>query len=209
MENMAQLSDAGKYYSGMTPEYYSRPTLVKLLLGKRIFSVVSGCIAGVTGKTVLELGCGTGRFTSLLAANNKVTALDSNPQLFRLEDVPFIAGNALELERLLSAGAKFDLIASFFMTDYLAPPEAAKLLRDCRRFLAPDGRLLFTFITSGLWGELYTLGARFLKGTRKYNYSPQEIDMMSSKAGFKIEYAMPIKRFGASLAVLVSLKTLK
>ncbi|MDD2773119.1 MAG: methyltransferase domain-containing protein [Elusimicrobiales bacterium] len=195
-----------EYYRGMAPEDYSRPTLLKFLLGRRITDTVSRATAEIIGKSVLELGCGTGKFTAMLAQKNRVTALDANSHLFRLKGIPFVAGSALELETLLPSEARFDIIASFFMTDYLGPEEIAKVLRGCRRFLAPDGRLFFTFIADGLWGNIYVNGSRFLKRTAKYNYSLAEIEIISARTGFEIESATFITRFGARFAVLISLK---
>jgi SAM-dependent methyltransferase len=75
------------------------------------------------GKRVLEIGCGIGTDSINFARNGaeltivelSQTSLDLARQRFRVFglDARFILGNAEELDRLIPAGEKFDLIYSF------------------------------------------------------------------------------------------------
>lgn len=98
---------------------------------------------------VLEIGCGDGLFTSVLASRfRRVVAIDRDAERVaaarrRLPDVVFqhadLEGSPDDLPRALGAGA-FDLVASRFAVHELADPLAT--FSALRRHLAPGGRMV-------------------------------------------------------------------
>ncbi|HEY7209211.1 MAG TPA: bifunctional glycosyltransferase/class I SAM-dependent methyltransferase [Bryobacteraceae bacterium] len=95
---------------------------------------------------VLEIGCGDGSFgRELVRAGNELTGVDCAPE------VPGSAGYqnviAADLERGLGAlsrlkGDSFDRILLLDRLEHLRDP--GNLLEDCRRLLAPRGRLILS-----------------------------------------------------------------
>jgi glycosyltransferase involved in cell wall biosynthesis len=99
-----------------------------------------------TGKRVLEIGCADGAFgRELIKAGNEVTGVDRAP------DVPGSAGYqnvvTADLEQGLASLAPlsatpFDRILLLDRLEHLRNPD--RLLEDCRRLLAPRGRLILS-----------------------------------------------------------------
>jgi SAM-dependent methyltransferase len=192
---------AGKNYEryrGMDASSYDERTALSLLLGAEINKTISRVVSEIRNKRVLELGCGTGRYTKLYYKNNSVKCVDVNPHLFTVEEVPIISGNATQLDALLDQGEEFDFILSFWMTEYLNQAEVLQTLRLSKGYLTEGGKIIFTFVSKGVWGRLYVLGSK-LKGIDKLNYSLRSLRKLSSTLGLAIDQAIPIKRFGCEL----------
>jgi SAM-dependent methyltransferase len=98
------------------------------------------------GQYVLELGCGTGEYTALLAGSGAtVAALDLSTELIEVArqrclplGVQFLRGDA---ERLPFPDGRFDAVVGNAVLHHLRL-EAA--LREIRRVLRPGGRCAFT-----------------------------------------------------------------
>lgn len=116
---------------------------------------------GPTGKKygdVLEMACGTGRFTELLMQDaNSVIASDLVPEFVSQcklkfapmkysERVTFLAGDA----RALSfPPASFDVIFWSWLMMYFADAEVAPFLRMVETWLRPGGSLVFREAVAG------------------------------------------------------------
>lgn len=109
--------------------------------GRRLISAAE-MAAGVR---VLELGCGTGLFTSKFAETGaKVTALDVSEALLRKARSRGIAGKAGFLvgdaEELPFSREQFDVVLGSSVLHHL---HVGSALREMRRVLVPGGRLAF------------------------------------------------------------------
>ena len=106
-------------------------------------------LAGETPKTILDMGCGTGRLAVALAERgHRVTGADPSAGMMRVarsrpgaERVRWVDSDS----KSLSLDARFDLI---FMTGnvfqvFLGDEDVRATLRTLRRHLAPGGRLAF------------------------------------------------------------------
>jgi predicted TPR repeat methyltransferase len=184
---------------------YEKKTLLSILIGEKCDKIIGELISGIKNRKILELGCGTGRYTKIYYEDNDIKCIDINPHLFELGNVPVIKGNVTELDNLLGKDERFDYITSFWMSEYLTEKELTQTLTLSAKFLNPNGLIIFTFISNGLIGRLYIAGAK-IKGIPKYKYSNDKIYKIAGNAGLEIVKNIPVRRFGFELGKLVVLK---
>lgn len=133
---------------------------------------------------VLDLGCGTGRSLSRLAAAGvdvgTYTAVDSSARMLErarrnhpYSRVRFVHGNATEEARLTSGA---DLVLLTWVLSH--QPDPADLLAAARHALSPDGRLLVLALTASprLTGRAH--GWRF---RRTLHAHPIDPDVLTSQ----------------------------
>jgi demethylmenaquinone methyltransferase/2-methoxy-6-polyprenyl-1,4-benzoquinol methylase len=113
--------------------------------------IVSDYIA--EGSRVLEIGCGTGALTAMMAAQGaNVTGIDASPAMLA-EAEKRVAAEGLEERVSLKymdaalvgerfAAASFDVIVSTLVFSELPPDEQRFALEACATLLAPGGRIL-------------------------------------------------------------------
>jgi malonyl-CoA O-methyltransferase len=102
----------------------------------------------VTGRRVLDLGCGTGRHTLALAeAGARVTALDQSPEMMALAR-PKLGTHPVEWVvhslpgPLPFADATFDVVVMGLVAEHVA--HLAALLAEAARVVRPGGRCLLS-----------------------------------------------------------------
>jgi ubiquinone/menaquinone biosynthesis C-methylase UbiE len=115
--------------------YYERPATVALL-------------GDVTGRRILEAGCGAGVLTALLADRGAaVTAFDVSPAMLELarqaagDRAEFLVADLSRPLAFARAGW-FDLVVASLVLHYVRDWEA--VLREFRRVLKPDGAVVFS-----------------------------------------------------------------
>lgn len=192
-------------YNQLDAVSYEKKTLLSILIGEKCGKIIGELISGIKNRKILELGCGTGRYTKIYYEDNDIKCIDINPHLFELGNVPVIKGNVTELDNLLGKDERFDYITSFWMSEYLTEKELTQTLTLSAKFLNPNGLIIFTFISNGLIGRLYIAGAK-IKGIPKYKYSNDKIYKIAGNAGLEIVKNIPVRRFGFELGKLVVLK---
>lgn len=103
------------------------------------------------GTRVLDVGCGVGRWSSLLAARGAVvTGMDLSPTMIaeakRRVDVEGVANRCRFLVQdlaALDAGEKFDLVVGVTVLQHILDPEALRAaVRRMTDHLAPGGRMV-------------------------------------------------------------------
>jgi len=107
------------------------------------------------GKSALDLGCGEGRHTILMAAQGyAVTALDLEPLALRKARAyvrraglraEFVTGNALDLK--FDDGA-FDLVLDYGCFHHVVTRDWARYRREIARVLRPGGRLVLSVFST-------------------------------------------------------------
>ena len=101
-------------------------------------------------KTVLDLGCGKGYGSFILAGEaSSVTAIDLNPDSIAFAKKNYGAGNLqfqLIDSEILAAQkpASFDAVTSFEVLEHLAAPEARQFLMTISKLLKTDGALFIS-----------------------------------------------------------------
>lgn len=105
---------------------------------------------------VLDLGCGTGFFTELLAEHYEdVTGVDISPEMLnyasqaREKNFTLVRADAFNLP---FADSSFDLVYSNLVLQWCKPLESA--ITEIMRVLKPGGNLVFTTLTDGTLCEL-------------------------------------------------------
>lgn len=200
-----QMKKNYEVYQTRTSEDYQKKTLVSMLVDKENKRKIIPKIKYLKNKRILELGCGTGKYTSWFYKNNTVTCVDVNPHLFKLKNVNLIKGNAINIDKLLPA-QKFENICSFFMTEYLNRSELRILLKAINNRLTNKGEGIITFISKGFLGCMYINGSKIIKKTIKYNYSKKEIKKLFDESGLKITAITSINKAGLSFANIVEFR---
>ena len=136
------------------------------------------------GQSILELGCGDGRFTRQLAkvsrSENPITAVTFDPNASRPQDLPgkveFIAATALPGDL---AGRQFDFVVA---VDVLDQRHCSQVLQQVHELLKPGGQVVF--YESNPWNVVLKL-RRFVskifgkKDPRELLNRPQLYEMMS------------------------------
>lgn len=135
-------------------------------VGRRriFFHLLDRQLAGRTDNTVLDVGCGAGGMLAPLARYGDVTGVDTSEELVELchergfERVQ--VGSAYELP---AEPGSVDLITLFDTIEHV--PDDARVLRECRRALAPGGLL---FISTPAYQFLYANNDRVAHHERRY-----------------------------------------
>lgn len=203
---MSKLVNNYDRYKTIDALEYEKRTLLSFFLGNTNYNIIRGFVIHIKNKKVLELGCGTGKYTKLYAKNNKVACIDINPHLFSLSGVRLIKGNVIHLDSLISEKSKYEYILSFFLTEYLPKKNLLITMRHCKKHIVSDGRIVSTFISNGLWGLIYIYGAKIIKGINKYAYSILFIKKMALDLKLDIVEIKKIRRFGITFAYVVVFK---
>lgn len=104
----------------------------------------------VRGHDVLDLGCGTGNLTMLLARRGMcVVGVDLSPEMLAVARRKMPAGAAVQWVQTGAvelvdhfAAASFDTIVSVLMFSELTDDEQRLVLRECHTLLRPGGQLI-------------------------------------------------------------------
>jgi 2-polyprenyl-6-hydroxyphenyl methylase/3-demethylubiquinone-9 3-methyltransferase len=158
-------------------------------------------IAGLSGKTVLDVGCGGGILTEAMAARGaRVTGIDlaDKPlkvaQLHLLEsghNVEYIKMSAEELAQ--NRPQHYDVVACMELLEHV--PDPAATVHACSELLKPGGSLFFATINRNPKSYLFAvIGAEYLlkllpRGTHAYErfIKPSELAGMCRQAALTIE----------------------
>jgi 2-polyprenyl-3-methyl-5-hydroxy-6-metoxy-1,4-benzoquinol methylase len=135
-------------------------------VGRRriFFHLLDRALAGCSGLTVLDVGCGAGGMLAPLSRYGQVTGVDTSEELVELchqrgfGDVQL--GSAYELP---AESGSVDLITLFDTIEHV--PDDIRVLVECRRALAPGG---LVFISTPAYQFLYANNDRVAHHERRY-----------------------------------------
>ena len=107
-------------------------------------------LAPVSGKRVLDIGCGEGELVGLLAAQGaEAVGADYVEQSVATarQNVPGARFEVADARSLPFPDGSFDAVVALGVIGYLDDADSAAFLAECRRVLAPGGALLFRVST--------------------------------------------------------------
>ena len=158
---------------------------------------------GLSGKTVLDVGCGGGILTESMARlGARVTGIDLGERALgvaRLHQLE--SGEPLDLDyRLIATEAlaetsagQFDVVTCMEMLEHV--PDIASIVRACARLAKPGGHVFFSTISRNPKAYLFAvLGAEYIlnllpRGTHDYArfLKPAELARHCRQAGLSVE----------------------
>jgi ubiquinone/menaquinone biosynthesis C-methylase UbiE len=167
--------------------------LVKLLGMDRVMRTLIDRAALGDAERVLDIGCGTGTFVTLIKRLHPgvaVVGLDPDPKaLARARKKAARAGVPVQLDQgfadeLPYPNASFDRVFSSFMFHHLAAEDREKTLREVRRVLKPEGSLYLLDFARGPAHEAGGLARWFHPSERMKDNTDSRILALMSQAGY-------------------------
>ena len=147
------------------------------------------CLPGDRKGRLLDVGCGNGRFLSLMrTAGWEVAGVENDPVTARnVRDHLRIAVTEGNLSDARFPNASFDAVTLSHLIEHVYDP--VELLRECRRILKPGGKLVIVTPNShSLAHRLFGKSWRDLDPPRHlFVFSPSTIGSCSQKAGFRVD----------------------
>lgn len=160
-------------------------------------------VQGLSGKTVLDVGCGGGILSESMAQRGAhVTGIDLGERALgvaRLHQLE-MAGNLTLDYRLISVEelaaltpAHYDVITCMEMLEHV--PDPASIIRACTRLLKPGGQLFLSTISRNPKAYLFAvIGAEYLlkllpRGTHEYArfLRPSELTRLCRQNGLNVD----------------------
>jgi SAM-dependent methyltransferase len=142
-------------------------------------------IDNVTPGALLDVGCGSGRFLSVMSKRGwKVMGVDFDPaavEAARARGLEVYVGTA---GSMLDKGSKFDIVTASHVIEHV--PDPVEFLSQCRRLLHPGGRLVLKTPNAGSFGaRRYGPAWRGLEPPRHLHiFSMQALENCAQRAGF-------------------------
>ena len=142
--------------------------------------IVMAVIDARPGETVLDVGCGSGTYAKLLAANgNPVMAVDSCASMVEAVRPSVCSAQVAEIETL-ALFRQFDLVLCLGVLDFVADP-ASCLLR-LAQHVKQQGRLIALVPRRGPRGWYYAI-AKLLSGIRVNTFDLESLDALARQCG--------------------------
>lgn len=169
-------------YKGTTAKQCVKKTLMYYLCRVPANRKLIPAVLRIENKKVLDVGLGSGYYTTLLLDKNTVVGIDQNPHLCELP-ITVHKGDATELSSIVR-DEKFDVVLSTWMTDYLDDEKVQKFFTEAKAVLNEGGKLMVTFPDTYGYGFFYVRAARLIRGVEKYTHGKKQIIERLKAAGF-------------------------
>jgi len=157
-------------------------------------------LAGLQGKTVLDVGCGGGILSESMSARGAdVTGIDLGEkalkvaELHRLESGAKVKYRLIEVEALAKEQpASFDVVTCMEMLEHV--PDPAAVVRACATLVKPGGHVFFSTLNRNPKSYLFAvIGAEYVlnmlpKGTHEYAkfIKPSELAEWARESGLTV-----------------------
>jgi len=157
--------------------------------------------AGLTGKVVLDVGCGGGILAESMAQRGaQVTGIDLGEKALKVAKLHLLESGAQVDYRLVAVeelakqqSGHYDVVTCMEMLEHV--PEPASVVRACAGLVKPGGDLFFSTLNRNVKSYLYAIvGAEYLlkllpQGTHNYEkfLKPSELSGFCRSAGLVVE----------------------
>ena len=157
-------------------------------------------VAGLSGKTVLDVGCGGGILAESMAARGaRVTGIDLGEKPLKVAQLHLVESGRRVDYRLISAEAlardaprSFDIVTCMEMLEHVPDPSAT--VRACAELLKPEGYAFFATLNRNPKAYLFAIiGAEYVlhllpRGTHDYAkfIKPSELAALCRNAGLNV-----------------------
>ena len=154
----------------------------------------------VSGKSVLDVGCGGGILSESLARKGaKVTGIDLSEGPLKVAQIRNKKVNLdidykkISTNQLVDSGEKFDVIACLEMLEHV--PDPSEIVADCEKLLKKNGHIFFSTINRNLKSFVFAiLGAEYIlnilpQGTHDFEklIKPSELRNYIDESGLYFE----------------------
>lgn len=150
----------------------------------------------LTGKNILDAGCGTGKFAGYFSAKGyNVTAIDFSKEMLRIAKKNYPKIKFLRKDICAyNTSTKFDGIFAKYVLFHLPPEDLVRTLNNFHKMLNSHGKLCIIIDIPKEAGE-QIVDEEFEKNQRVYfNYfTPDELVVLLQKANFRVEEKIEIK----------------
>ncbi len=163
--------------------------------------------AALSGKTVLDVGCGGGILAESMAAKGaKVTGIDMSDKALNVarlhlfesgHEVEYVSRSAEDFA--LERPNHYDVVTCMEMLEHVPDPES--VVEACARLVKPGGHVFFSTLNRNSKSYLYAvLGAEYIlnmlpRGTHDYSkfIKPSELAHFCRDAGLEMEDLIGLK----------------
>lgn len=137
-------------------------------------------LAGITGKRVLDVGCGGGILSESMAARGaNVTGIDLGEKALKVAKLHLLESGQKVDYRLIAVEAlaeqeagQYDVVTCMEMLEHV--PDPASIVRSCAQLVKPGGHVFFSTLNRNLKSYLFAvIGAEYIlnmlpRGTHEY-----------------------------------------
>ena len=157
--------------------------------------------AALTGKKVLDIGCGGGILAESMAKKGAiVTGIDLSEKALKVADLHGLeSGVQVHYEKIAAEdlavreAGQFDIVTCMEMLEHV--PDPASIVRACSTLVKPGGTVFFSTLNRNPKSYLFAiLGAEYLlrmlpKGTHDYAkfITPAELSQFARNAGLTVD----------------------
>jgi len=157
-------------------------------------------IAGLRGKTVIDVGCGGGILAESMAERGaQVTGIDLSEEPLKVAQLHLLeSGNRVDYRRIAAEELvrelprHFDVVTCMELLEHV--PEPARMVEACAQLLKPGGHAFFSTINRNPKSFLFAIvGAEYIlsllpRGTHTYArfIKPSELGAFARAAGLEI-----------------------
>lgn len=175
-------------------------------------------IAGLAGKTVVDVGCGGGILSEAMAARGaKVTGIDLGDKALKVAKLHLLeSGNQVDYRKITVEALAteqprhYDIVTCMEMLEHV--PDPASVIQSCARLVKNGGRVFFSTLNRNPKSYFYAIiGAEYIlgllpRGTHEYAkfIKPSELARMARNAGL-----MEIDIIGMTYNPLTKIYTLE
>lgn len=160
-----------------------------------------GRLAGLEGKTILDVGCGGGILSESMAVRGaQVTGIDLGDKPLKVAKLHLLeTGNQVEYRKIAVENlaeeqpGHYDIVTCMEMLEHV--PDPASIVQACAKLVKPGGWVFFSTLNRNPKSYLFAvIGAEYIlnllpRGTHDYVkfIKPSELARMARNAGLDIE----------------------